>query len=333
MAAPKVLLVVDVIVDPKMQMRAGGLNLEHAEDIARAIKKKQPIPPIEVYDVPDIGMIVTSGHHRLRAHQIAGRKEILATVKKGTYEEAQIAAAAANREHLGLKRTGGDKRRAIWELLKVLTEIKQRWSITRIAEHVGVSEELVSDIRKEYLEKLEAEDPNNPEITAKTVGKDGIARGPKKSNKKEVPDNPPDEAGVDTKDWRRMPLKEFLEAPDAVWAKIDDAGITAAGELYDHLKASGSMGLDKKVAQPVLDQLAELKKSKPNPNKKPTGGQEAFHWGQFDEPYGKMVRLTDEVTRIHDGEKKSPEYEGLMRLYDEVEKTIKAWKKRLSAKK
>lgn len=332
-AAKKVLLVSDVVVDRAMQMRAGGTSEDHVNDIALAIKKKAEIPPIEVYDVADHGMVLVSGFHRLAAHQKLNRKEVLAIVHKGTWEEARIAAAAANKDHLGLKRNQADKRRAVWELLKTLADINDRWSINKMAEHVNVSEETVSAIRKEWVAKLEAQNGGQPLPEAKVVGKDGIARKDKAGKAASKPaEEAPDGTSIDSKDWRQMPLKEFLEADEETWAAIDKSEITAAGELHDHLKASGRMGLTKDQAQKCLDQLANLKGTPlPKVEKKPSN--EAFSFKQLEEPYGKLVRLIDEVPKHYPNERASPEYQGVMNLMDELDKAIKAWAKKIKAAK
>jgi hypothetical protein len=63
--------------------------------------------------------------------------------RAGTVEMAKLFAASANAAH-GLRRTAGDKRRAIEMVLS--TADGRRWSQERIAKHCKVVQSWVSDV-------------------------------------------------------------------------------------------------------------------------------------------------------------------------------------------
>src|SRR5438105_470916 len=94
---------------PREYINAGTVG-EYIADI----KAGDVFPPIDLfYD----GKTYRLGHgfHRLYAHRGVGHKTIEAIVHPGTKEDAQWFSFAANREqdHVGLRRTHGDKQRAI----------------------------------------------------------------------------------------------------------------------------------------------------------------------------------------------------------------------------
>jgi preprotein translocase subunit YajC len=114
-------------------------------EYADLMKELVIFPPIEVfYDGESYW--VADGFHRLAATMEAGFKEIIADVRQGTHRDALLYSAGANSSH-GLRRTNGDKRRAVGILLK--DEEWAKWSDREIARKCGVSDRLVNNIRSE----------------------------------------------------------------------------------------------------------------------------------------------------------------------------------------
>lgn len=133
----------ELVIDPRLQMRVTGTDNEHADDLARVIKKRGKVPRIKVRHVEGIGNLVTDGFHTVEGYKRAGKQHVPVALKTGTYEEAIADAAGANRGHLALKRTNADRRRAV----QVMVVNFPNWSNRKIAVHVGVGDDLVEDIR------------------------------------------------------------------------------------------------------------------------------------------------------------------------------------------
>jgi hypothetical protein len=100
------------------------------------------------------------GFHRYFARKKNGRETMALHVREGTQADARWLSLAANKTH-GIRRTNEDKRKATAEALTQKPEL----SNNLIAEHVGVSDMLVADVRKSLQDSC-----SQP---ASRVGKDG----------------------------------------------------------------------------------------------------------------------------------------------------------------
>lgn len=110
---------------------------EYAEDMRDGF----PFPPVTVFHDGAVNWLA-DGFHRYHGARRAGLDSILARVESGTVTDARWFACGANRTH-GLRRTNADKRRAVEMALKEHPEKSDR----AIAEHVGVSDKTVSQVR------------------------------------------------------------------------------------------------------------------------------------------------------------------------------------------
>lgn len=156
----KLLAVKDITADANIQPRANGLHGPTVDEYAAEMEAGTEFPPLVIYRDSTTGtQWLSQGFHRLAAAIKAKLAKIACEVRKGTRRDAMIDAAGSNRH--GLKRTNADKRRAV-EML--LTEFPD-WSNRRIEEAVGVSDSLVSDVRR----TLQVPDSG----TSKRSGKDG----------------------------------------------------------------------------------------------------------------------------------------------------------------
>ena len=140
-----------------------ALDAGHIEDIAEAMAGKDPhsVPPVTLF-YDGQAYWLADGFHRVAAAMSLGRKKIAATVHAGTVDDAGDFACQANRAH-GLKRSNADKRRAVESMLRRHPE----WSDRRIAEHCGVGNQLVADVRDEV------KDPSPDDGPQIRVGADG----------------------------------------------------------------------------------------------------------------------------------------------------------------
>jgi hypothetical protein len=170
------LKITDLVIDPRLQMRAKGLNEEHVNDLVEAIKQGKELPKVQVRRIKDRGDFVTDGFHTLEAHGVAGFTKVAVDIKHGSWEDAVLDAALANQEHLGLKRSNKDKRRAV----EMLLSVRPNWSGAKIAQELGVSDSLVNDVRKEQSNNDELTDSvSSSSSEEKIIGVNGKHYGPK----------------------------------------------------------------------------------------------------------------------------------------------------------
>lgn len=110
-------------------------------DYAETLTEGGHLPAVEaVFD--GTAYYLTDGFHRLLANVRIGAKTIEADVTAGTLTDAKLAAYGANKGH-GLQRTNADKRQAVAGMLA----LKPDWSDRAIARHVGVGNNMVSELR------------------------------------------------------------------------------------------------------------------------------------------------------------------------------------------
>lgn len=115
---------------------------EYAEDMAAGF----PFPPVVVFCEGATAWLA-DGFHRYHAAKRAGLDRMQALAYGGGATLARWYACGANRTH-GLRRTPADKRRAVEMALALHPEKSDR----AIAEHVGVSNHLVADVRRQLGE-------------------------------------------------------------------------------------------------------------------------------------------------------------------------------------
>ena len=147
------------------------------DEYADLLRNGIALPPVVAfYDSTDYWL--ADGFHRANAHADADLTEIDADVKQGTREDAVWYSCSANKAH-GHPRNSEDKRRAVITALQHINFKSQR----QVAEHVGVSNRLVSEIQSELLQSNSSTD-NNPE--SRTQGKDGKWRKPASKKRSEA---------------------------------------------------------------------------------------------------------------------------------------------------
>lgn len=116
---------------------------------------------------------LADGFHRYWGAKEAKQKTIGSTIHEGTQRDAQWFSFQANKIN-GLRRTHEDKRKAVKDLMN-----DKEWVLLSdgvISEHVGVSQNFVSDIRRQL--KLDLSSEAAKAADKPRVGKDGKARKP-----------------------------------------------------------------------------------------------------------------------------------------------------------
>ena len=123
------------------------IDMEVVGDYAEAVKVGIEFPPVIVFH-DGAEHWLADGFHRWHAHKAAEKASILADVRAGTLNDAQLYAASreANGTH-GLRRSNADKRLCVLMTLGASPD----WSDSRIAEHVGVDHKTVAAHRPSIL--------------------------------------------------------------------------------------------------------------------------------------------------------------------------------------
>ncbi len=215
-----------VEVLPLAAIRADGGTLARAAvcdetiaEYAERIAAGADLPPPVVYR-DGSGCWLADGHHRLRAHERAGRTDIACEVRAGDVHDARGYAAGANAAH-GLRRTRADKAAAVRMLLG-----DERWSTRadrEVARCAAVSPTFVGEVRAE----LEASGEIEP--AAERRGRDGKRRRlPKARRAKSPQQTAADRARIDRE-------REEREArhPDPEPSEITVAGRLPLRERID----------------------------------------------------------------------------------------------------
>lgn len=122
-------------------------------EYAEFIRFGGELPPVVVFD-DGAEIFLADGFHRFHAHKMAGAMEIACDVRQGTKRDAILYSVGANAAH-GLRRSNGDKRKAVMTLLND-TEWST-WSDREIAKACGVAHSFVAALRRpEVAEKQQA---------------------------------------------------------------------------------------------------------------------------------------------------------------------------------
>lgn len=117
--------------------------MEIVAEYAEAMLSGAEFPPLETY-FDGVSYWLADGFHRYYAAIKAGLTEFESKVgTPGTAQDAKWASLAANHKH-GLRRTNADKRKAVDIALRMNFQMSDR----AIAQHCGVSDMLVANIRK-----------------------------------------------------------------------------------------------------------------------------------------------------------------------------------------
>lgn len=179
---------------------------EVVEQYAEAWRQGVEFPPVELFTLDGRTHWIGDGIHRIKGADKAGRSSVLAIVHQGDERAARMFACGANRNH-GLHRSNADKRRAA----EIMLELEPTWSNSKIAQHCGISDMLVSDVRRS-LESAEVISPSP--VREGKDGKKQLAQRPRRESQVQ-------ESGTcDTPDAPDDFDPEAIESSE-VWIDID----------------------------------------------------------------------------------------------------------------
>jgi ParB-like chromosome segregation protein Spo0J len=126
------------------------------EEYAEVMRRHVRFPPVIIYN-DGADNWLADGFHRYHAARKANVSSLEVEVRVGSVEMARLYAATANAAH-GLRRTLGDKRRAVQMVLA--TSEGRRWSQERIAKHCGVAKSWVCEVLGSVRSELPNKNPN-----------------------------------------------------------------------------------------------------------------------------------------------------------------------------
>ena len=209
---------IDLINLEGCQSRA-ATNNETVHDYAEKWEEGVAFPPVDLFH-DGAEYFPGDGIHRILGAIEAGLDEVPAVVHKGGQRAARLFAAAANQTH-GLKRTNADKRKAV----QIVLELEPKWSNRKIADHCGVSDMLVGDVRdqvqdsctsnerigadgKTYKLKHRPEEPED-DLPAELAGEPAAER--QKPPKSGTPVRKPAELKADATDYLRRAQKAIRD--------------------------------------------------------------------------------------------------------------------------
>lgn len=149
------------------------LNQEGVEDYAKVMKERgvAALPPVTVYRDEAGHCWLADGFHRVAAAQRIEQTEIQAEIHFGSRLDALKYSLQANWMH-GVRRTNADKRRSVEIVLAEETLREQSDNV--LAELCGVSNHLVTGVRRKLEERGELQVGNSPTSVSpiKRLGKD-----------------------------------------------------------------------------------------------------------------------------------------------------------------
>lgn len=294
--------IADLTILPELQMRAGSMNMELVEEMRRTLKKKAAgLPPIRVAEVAGIGLCLTDGFKRFKAHQLENKVKIRGVnLGKCSYLDAVADAMSANKEQRAEPTTSADKRRAIQQLTNELACSGQAWSNKKMAEHVGCSDDLVATVLKEHSSnnqqsKARVEEP-------KKEGLDGKKRGPRR------------------------------QAPKADTSKPTPRSFPAYTGPTGALPTSTPYQYEPQIVNPDADDPPELAKPKPEAAKTKVGSEKGVDWRTFETVKRWMAQLPDHIQKWHPGKISDYEIADLNASADEYARNVSALQKKLTGK-
>ena len=153
----------DVTRDESLQPR-DGIRETHARAIQDAIEAGVEMPPIVLYKIDDL-LVLVDGWHRYAAHQRTGKAKLRADIYEGDREDALAHAGAANvGDKLGL--TASEKVSFLKALLRLPKYAKR--SARAIARMVGVSTTTVTKYQRE-LDRAAGESVHTGQADTRSV--------------------------------------------------------------------------------------------------------------------------------------------------------------------
>jgi len=127
------------------------LDSDVVAEYAAAMAEGVQFPPVVVFNEGETFWLA-DGFHRVAAAEQAGKDVIAAEVRQGSKRDAILYSVGVNAQH-GLRRSNGDKRRAVEVLLK--DDEWRKWADREIARRAGVDHKTVGALRSELAARGE----------------------------------------------------------------------------------------------------------------------------------------------------------------------------------
>jgi transposase-like protein len=219
------------------------INHATVDEYAEAMRQHVQFPALIVYHDGSHTWLA-DGFHRYHAALKAEFQAIDVEWRVGTVERAKVFAASANAKH-GLRRTAGDKRRAIEMVLS--TAEGRRWSQERIAKHCGVAQSYVSGVVAKRADYHSDNPQKNPQPAAPTKAEQKRARiaGAAAANPKASNSSIARQLGVDR------------ETVAAVRSTAETSAAASASDAGDPPSAPEPAGYSTPAAHAAADRVLE----------------------------------------------------------------------------
>jgi hypothetical protein len=217
-----------IVIDGGTQVRA-KLDEDKVAEYADAMAGGDTFPPVTLF-FDGSHYWLADGFHRYHAARRAHRDAIIADVRGGTLQEAQLFALGANSRH-GLPLTQSERRDSVKRLLS--HPLAQGWTNLDIARHVGVSPSTVGRICAAIEETVAEPKVKTFERNGKTVESSKMGRPRKQKEQAETTEEPPAELPaipaapvMDEKDQKIAELLDTIEELNAENQRLLDAVAT-----------------------------------------------------------------------------------------------------------
>lgn len=201
-----------ITADDSIQVRVGRLNAAKVASYTEALKAGAEFPAVDVFRDGDV-LYLADGFHRLAAHIMAGKPEILAVVRPGGYDAAFEHAENANLEH-GLELSMSDKKNIYFRRMARGYWDGSKDSLRQVAKAFGVDHTTLSRWRREYETGVVTDEAPITGVAnaplAEEYEKPQKASAPKKSGRKPVKKRAPTSLQL-----RQRALKNLRAAAEA----------------------------------------------------------------------------------------------------------------------
>lgn len=305
-----------IVVLPEFQVREGGIDDEHADSIAEAVRAKRPIARITVWVIEGIeGFLVTRGHHRFEGYRRAGRTKMPVLVRHGTRLDAMLDAASGNAGNLALPMRREDKRKAVRRTFEELTAAGESLSDQAIVDllEATVSREFVRQMRP----ARNVASPNGePEGGEERTGADGKRH---KVRTRKV-------AGEDAETTRTKLARDVLTAQPRVWVALRggcDSEEPTVGALVDRLAAGEDFGLRASDLGDVREALEGFMRYARTPgSERAKPGSSLYDWKELTTAIGQLIRQVDAITYVFPATKESKHHKRALATLNMLLKVI-----------
>lgn len=236
-AKAKSIAIDSITIDPALQVRVDGLNEGTVQNYMAVLENGDTLPAIVVFRLPDGGLLLSSGFHRIEAHKRLGLVEIAAEIREGTRQDAIRFAFEDNKSH-GLPLSNKDKK--AYMLARLEDEMWSQIGNREIARQLGISHVTVM----RWIEEHNSTGTNVPVTRTQVVGADGRTYNTEKirqanhAREENVPPAAPVEPMPETPAGQRRQVAYLVERLEKLDQRIHNAKVAGdekrVKELEEH---------------------------------------------------------------------------------------------------